>query len=363
MQDEGPWQAPSPIVVAGLPSGSAQTLPWSWYSDPEALPREQERIFRHAWQYAGPAEHVAEPGQFFTCRVGEIPVIVVRGRDEQLRAFLNVCRHRGAVLLEGSGRRETLQCHYHAWTYDLDGKLRAAPRANREPGFDKDGICLLELAVETWGPLVFVNPSAEATPLEETLGPAAAHVDAAGMDLGALRFRHRSEYELECNWKIAVENYLECYHCPTAHPGFSAVVDVSPDAYRLETHARSSSQFGPLRDTNGKPELVEGQFHWLWPVTKLYALAGPQNLAAGPVYPLGATRSAGWLDYFFPEDVPDEEIEELIAFDDQVGREDRALVESVQRGVSSGLIGEGRLMPESERLLAHFQELVREALA
>src|SRR5204862_268662 len=171
------------------------------------------------------------------------------------------------------------QCHYHAWTYDLDGKLRAAPRANREPDFDGEGISLLELAVEIWGPLVFVNPSAEAAPLEETLGPAAAHVDAAGIDLAALRFRHRSEYELECN------------HCPTAHPGFSAVVDVSPDAYRLETHARSSSQFGPLRDTDGRPELAEGQFHWLWPVTKLYALAGPQNLATGPVYPLGATRT------------------------------------------------------------------------
>src|SRR5207237_6435732 len=105
------------------------------------------------------------------CSAGDVPIAVVRGRDEQLRAFLNVCRHRGAVLVEGSGRRETLQCHYHAWTYDLDGKLRAAPRANREPDFDGEGISLLELAVEIWGPLVFVNPSAEAAPLEEPPGP------------------------------------------------------------------------------------------------------------------------------------------------------------------------------------------------
>ena len=350
--------------MAGLPSGTAQTLPWSWYSDPEALPREQERIFRQAWQYAGPAEHVAGPGEFFTCRVGEIPILVVRGRDEQLRAFLNVCRHRGAVLTEGSGRRETLQCHYHAWTYDLDGRLRAAPRSKREPGFDADGISLLELRVEAWGPLVFVNPSSDPPPLEETLGPVAQHVAAARIDLDALRFRRRSEFELECNWKIAVENYLECYHCPTAHPGFSAVVDVAPDAYRLETHARSSSQFGPLRRSEGdRPPLVEGQFHWLWPVTKLYALPGPQNLAAGPLVPLAPGRTAGWLDYFLPPDVSDEQVDELIAFDDQVGREDRKLVESVQLGVSSGLIEAGRLMPESERLLAHFQELVREALA
>ncbi|MDX6490349.1 MAG: choline monooxygenase, partial [Gaiellaceae bacterium] len=178
-----------------------------------------------------------------------------------------------------------------------------------------------------------------------------------------LRFRRRSESELACNWKIAIENYLECYHCPVAHPGFSAVVDVSPDAYRLETHERSSSQFGPLRPGLEGGDVPEGQFHWLWPVTKLYAMPGAQNLAAGPVAPLGPERTSAYLDYYFTEDATEEEIEELIAFDDQVGLEDRALVESVQAGVRSGLLSEGRLMPESERLLAHFQGLVREALA
>jgi choline monooxygenase len=109
--------------------------------------------------------------------------------------------------------------------------------------------------------------------------------------------------------------------------------------------------------------VTEGQFHWLWPVTKLYVMPGPQNLAAGPLTPLGPERSAGFLDYFFPEEVTDAEVEELIAFDDQVGREDHVLVEAVQEGVRSGLLEEGRLMPESERLLAHFQRLVREELA
>ena len=133
-----------------------------------------------------------------------------------------------------------------------------------------------------------------------------------------------------------------------------------PDAYKLETHALGSSQFGPSRNGGGP---VEGQFHWLWPATKVYALPGPPNLAAGPVAPLGAERTRGFLDYFFPEEVTDAEVEELLAFDDQVGLEDRALVESVQAGVRSGLLDEGRLLPESEKLLAHFQSLVREALA
>ncbi len=345
-------------------SGTAQgTLPWSWYSDPDVLRLEQERVFRGGWHYAGPSDHVAEPGAYLTCAVGDVPVVVVRGRDEQLRAFLNVCRHRGSVLVEGNGRRETLQCGYHAWTYDLDGRLRAAPRSQREPGFEPEGIRLLELRVESWGPLVFVSPDAEAAPLAESLGSLPRHLTDGGVKLGSLRFRRRSEFELACNWKIAIENYLECYHCAVAHPGFSAVVDVSPDAYRLELGMSSSSQFGPSRGGTVAPGRVEGQFHWLWPVTKLYVLPGPPNLAAGPLVPLGPERSKGHLDYFFPEDVADEEVEELLAFDDQVGREDRSLVESVQRGVRSGLLGEGRLLPESEKLLAHFQALVREALA
>jgi phenylpropionate dioxygenase-like ring-hydroxylating dioxygenase large terminal subunit len=350
--------------VPGLPPGTAQaTLPWSWYSEPEVLRAEQERIFRRAWQYACPAELVAEPGAYCAGRAGDVPVVVVRDRGGELRAFLNVCRHRGSVVAEGNGRRETLQCRYHAWTYGLDGSLRAAPRAQREPGFDADGIGLLPLSVETWGPLVFVNPDPDAAPLADSLG-SLAELLSRDVDVGSLRFRCRSEFELACNWKVAVENYLECYHCSVAHPGFSAVVDVTPDAYRLETHERSSSQFGPLRPGQENGPITEGQFHWLWPVTKLYVLPGPQNLAAGPLAPLGPERTAGFLDYFFPEEGADaEEVDELLAFDDQVGREDRELVESVQQGVRAGVLEEGRLMPESERLLAQFQGLVREALA
>ncbi len=345
--------------MAGLASGTAQgTLPWSWYSDPELLRLEQERIFRHGWQYAGPAEQATAPGDFFTCSVGDVPVVVTRDRDGELHALLNVCRHRGSIVATGRGNRETLQCPYHAWTYGLDGLLRAAPRAKHELNVEE--IALRELTVEAWGPLLFVHTDVNPPPLAETLGPLPELVAAGGIGIDRLRFRRRSDFELNCNWKIAVENYLECYHCAVAHPGFSAVVDVSPDAYRLETHTLGSSQFGPTKNGRGP---VEAQFHWLWPVTKLYALPGPPNLAVGPVAPLGPERTTGFLDYFFPEEVPDAEVDELLAFDDQVGLEDRALVESVQAGVRSGLLDEGRLMPESERLLAHFQRLVREALA
>jgi phenylpropionate dioxygenase-like ring-hydroxylating dioxygenase large terminal subunit len=344
--------------VAGLASGIAQgTLPWSWYTDPELLRHEQERIFRRGWQYAGPVERVSRPGDFFTSSAGDVPVVVTRNADGELHALLTVCRHRGSVVAQGRGNRSSLQCPYHAWTYDLDGRLRAAPRADE---IDVADVSLHALAVETWGPFVFVNPDAAAAPLGDVLGPVPQLLRDGGVDVEQLRFRRRSDYELACNWKIAVENYLECYHCAVAHPGFSAVVDISPDAYRLETFALGSSQFGPTKDGEAP---VEGQFHWLWPVTKLYALPGPPNVAIGPVAPSGTERTSGFLDYFFPDGVEEATVDELLAWDDQVGLEDRALVASVQAGVRSGLLDEGRLLPRSERLLVHFQSLVRGALA
>ena len=147
-----------------------RTIPFDWYSDPAVLRLERERIFRRTWQYAGRVDQVAEPGAFFTCNLGGIPIVVVRDKEDGLRAFLNVCRHRGSLVCEGEGKRETLQCPYHAWTYDLDGSLRAAPRSDREPGFDKSELGLVPVSVDSWGPFVFVNPDGEAAPLADTLG-------------------------------------------------------------------------------------------------------------------------------------------------------------------------------------------------
>jgi choline monooxygenase len=333
-----------------------QTLPWAWYTDPEILRREQQRIFRRTWQYVGPAEHASEPRTFLAGRAGDLPVVVVRDGDETLRAFVNVCRHRGSIVAEGRGRRATLQCPYHAWTYGLDGRLRSAPRADRETGFDASDLSLLPTAVDTWGPFVFVHPDPQAPALSETLG----RLPELLPDSTSLRFHHRSDYQLEANWKIACENFLECYHCPVAHPEFSAVVDVDPDAYTLEQHETFWSQYARLREDRAAPG---GQFHLLFPNVKLNVYPGSPNLSIGPVLPAGPERAEGYLDYFFPADADPAWIEELVAFDDQVGREDTKLVESVQRGVRSGAIEHGRLLPESEQLVAGFQRRIAEALS
>jgi choline monooxygenase len=345
-----------------------RTLPFDWYSDPAVLRLERERIFRRAWQYAGRADQVAEPGAFFTCDLGGVPVVVVRGKDEELRAFFNVCRHRGSLVCEGEGRRETLQCPYHAWTYDLDGSLRAAPRSDREPGFDKEGLGLVPVSVGAWGPFVFVNPDAGAAPLADTLGDLPALVARAGLDVDALRFLKRSTSEYEANWKVCSENFLECYHCQVAHPGFSKVVDVSVDAYVLEASPTFSTQYGPVReswrgDFDPRGPIARGQFHFLWPNVTINLMPGHPNLSIGPIVPAGPERTTRFLDYFVGPEVEQAWIDDMLEFDDQVGREDTVLVERVQKGVRAGGVDHGHLLPESERLIAHFQGLLLDALA
>jgi phenylpropionate dioxygenase-like ring-hydroxylating dioxygenase large terminal subunit len=338
-------------------TADAQTLPFSWYSGDELLRRERAQIFARSWQYGGRSEIVAEPGSYLATDAGGVPILVARGKDGELRAFLNVCRHRGAVLMDGCGKRETLQCHYHAWTYGLDGSLRSAPRADREAGFDKGDWSLLPASVDTWGPFVFVNPDANAVPLVEHLGDL-PEILSRDIDIDDLLFHSRVEFGANANWKIVVENFLECYHCPTAHPSFSESVDVHPDRYHLEAHPTFSAQFARAKGSGER-----GQFHLLYPNTGVNVFPGPANLSIGPVVPNGSGRTERYLDYFFAPGLDESWLADFFAFDDQVGREDTALVESVHRGMASGVLEHGRLLLNTEPLLAAFQGWVEKQLA
>jgi len=355
---------------AALAAGA--TLPADWYADPAIQRLEGERIFARTWQYAGRADRVEGSGDFFTCFAGQIPIVVVRDREGVLRGFVNVCRHRGHLIAQGEGNRNALQCPYHAWTYDLDGTLRKAPRSEREPDFDKDGFSMLPVAIEAWGPLVFVNPDPDAGPLADALGPVPDHIAESGLDVDRLRFRVRNEWEIECDWKVAVENYLECYHCSVAHPGFSKVIDVAPDEYLYEADGLALMQLAHLRETpkrNGRPAYLEGeevmkpQYHLLFPNFTLNIDPGPGNMSVDVTRPAGPGRCTGSTEYFFYDEVSDEDAAEMMAFANQVGAEDASLVASVQVGLSSGMIPHGRLLPSSEVLIQHFQRLVHEALS
>jgi phenylpropionate dioxygenase-like ring-hydroxylating dioxygenase large terminal subunit len=338
-----------------------KTLPYGWYTDPEILGQERERIFGAAWQYVGHTGQLAHPGYFAT-RIAGTPVVVTRDRDGALRGFVNVCRHRGFALAEGEQSRETLQCPYHAWTYGLDGRLRAAPRSDEEPDFPQDELGLVPVAVDTWGPFVFAHVRPDAEPLARALGSLPAQVAELGLDVDSLVHYSRWEAEVAANWKIVCENFLECYHCQVAHPGFSEVVDVSPEAYLLSTDGRLSTQHGPLRTVAPEAELQRAQFHFLWPNLGINIFGGHPNISIGPFVPLAPDRTCRFLDYFFGPDVETAWIDDLVAFDGQVGREDRALVEGVQSGVSSGALEHGFLMGHSEQLISHFQALTAAAL-
>jgi choline monooxygenase len=238
--------------------------------------------------------------------------------------------------------------------------------------FETHDLGLVAAAAEQWGPFVFVNPDAGAPPLAEGLGRLPELIAGAGVDLSGVRFRERREWQpAAVNWKVAIENDLECYHCPAAHPRFSELIDVSPDAYRLEVDETFTSQFGPVReralDGDGRydvsGEVPRTQAHMLWPNLSLNINPGRPNIGMHLWRPAGPRTLAGLSDYYFAPDADDEFVAGVLDFDQEVGSEDAALVASVQEGLDSGMVETGRLLGDSERLIHHFQTLVARAIA
>ena len=203
----------------------APTLDGGYYTDPGILATEFERIFEREWYYAGRTEEIPAPGRFIRRRVGRETVLLVRGRDQAIRAFLNVCRHRGAQLcLTDSGEvGKTIRCPYHAWTYGLDGELVAAPNWRALDGIDRDRYRLHQVGVSTWEGLIWVSLAPQPEPLEDQLRP---QIEARLGDypkferyqLGELTVGAATEYDVAANWKLIYENFQECYHCRTIHP-------------------------------------------------------------------------------------------------------------------------------------------------
>lgn len=329
-------------------------LPADWYSNPAIFAAESESIFRRSWQYVGHAAQVQNVGDFFIASFGNIPIVVTRDIDGSVRAMANVCRHRGSeVVLEAAGNRKTLQCHYHGWTYNLDGSLRAAPRANEQSCFAKEEFSLVPFAIETWGPMIFVNPDPKAPPFRDIVGDLPVIFSRAGIDLDKLRLARRDTYDLACNWKIIIENFNECYHCPVAHPKFSEVIDT--DAYNADTsHEYYSTYHAPIFGSEG-PGV---NYATLWPTVMLALSSAPPAMQVLRTWPIDADHTRETIDYFFADDTSEGAISEYIELSDLVQREDVILCESVHRGLRSGVVKQGHLMLSRERGIQHFQKLV-----
>lgn len=355
-----------PLLGASLERG--YTLPATWYTDPAIFAQEQERIFQRSWQYVGLLEQVARPGEFFTCHVGSVPLVVTRDERGELHAFVNVCRHRGTLLVhDDCGSCKLIQCRYHAWTYNLDGTLRAAPGMREEPNFDRDEFTLVAAQVATWGPFIFANLDRDARPLREFLGELLDLVAETGVPLGTIKRRVRSVYDIPANWKVVVDNYLECYHCPVAHPGFTQLIDVQN--YTVTEYEHFSTQGGPMKDSD-KPQLYDtsggvqdGFYAYLWPNFTLNIYPGPGNVSLNLFLPLAPDRTRAIFEYCFDDAVGPQEEADFVRFIEQVQVEDIDLCDWVQRGLSTGFFAQGKLMARQEKALRHFQRLVYHTLS
>jgi len=347
-----------------------KTLPSSWYTQPSVYALERATIFRRTWQYVGMTEMVACVGDFVTCSLGDVPIIVVRDDNGELRGHVNVCRHRGSqVVLKEHGSCKSLQCHYHAWTYGLDGTLRAAPAAREQDHFDPAQFSLFPVRVETWGPFIFANPDMGAESLMEYLGELPELVAETGIHLDGLKCRDRKDYETAANWKVVVENYLECYHCPVAHPSFSDLIDVND--YTVRKYGNFSTQGGPLRQSakSGRKHVytigegVESGFYvFLWPNFMLNIYPGPGNVSINLILPGEANHSLAKYEFCFVDEVGERDAAEFVRFIDQVQDEDITLCESVQRGLATGYLDHGTLMLSREQALQHFERMVFDAV-
>jgi choline monooxygenase len=337
---------------AAAPLDEAWTIPSAWYTDPRVFELEQRAVFGRTLQPVARVDQLAEPGSYVTAEVAGEPVVVVRGSDGELRAFFNVCRHHAAaVVTEAEGRAQRLRCPYHGWTYSLEGELRGTPEFEGVCRFEKAENGLVPARLETWEEFVFVAVEGSALSINAALGDFGARM--AALDLSSLRFRERRVYEVACNWKVYVDNYLDGgYHVPHAHKGLSSVLDYS--AYTIETAGRACLQSSPIDAEKGDPDAgstrrgTAAHYLWLYPGFMVNWYEGYMD--TNRVIPLGPDRTQVVFDFYFSDfaGASEEDLRRSIGVAERIQDEDKAICESVQRGLRSRAYKAGRLSVRRE---------------
>jgi choline monooxygenase len=358
----------------------AQTLASRFYTDASIVEIEQAKIFRKTWQMVGTLDQpcgdvngmkrtIADPESYFTADVAGEPIIVVRDKRGTLRAFSNVCRHRAGPIALGSGCKNVLRCQYHGWTYTLDGRLIGTPDVDGVEFFDRSTMGMFPLRVETWEKFIFVNFDANAEPLSAFLGDIPQQ--ARGFQFEGLQLAERRDYVIECNWKVYVDNYLEGYHIPIAHPGLMREIDYAQ--YRTDTFRYHSQQFAPIRamKTDHQTErayapgtgLQEALYFWVFPNLMLNIY--PDNISTNLIVPISHEKTLTVFEWFFHDldsDKVQERVKKAVAFSDEVQQEDITLCENVQRGLRSSTYDRGRYSVKRENGVHHFHMLLSEFL-
>jgi choline monooxygenase len=358
----------------------AQTLASRFYTDPAILEIEKEKIFRRTWQMVGTLQHacgeangrkrtIADPETFFTAGLAGEPIVVVRDKQGTLRAFSNVCRHRAGPIAQGSGCKNVLRCGYHGWTYTLDGQLIGTPDVEGVEFFDRSTMGMVPLRLETWEQFIFVNFDAQAEPLAAFLGEIPGQ--SRGFRFAGLQSVERRDYVIDCNWKVYVDNYLEGYHIPVAHPGLMREIDYAQ--YRTETFRYYSQQFAPIRAMKNEDAgerfyppgggLQEALYFWVFP--NLMVNIYPDNVSTNLILPISQEKTLTIFEWFFHDagsSTMQERVKKAVQFSDEVQQEDIGLCESVQRGLRSATYDRGRYSVRRENGVHHFHMLLREFL-
>ncbi|WP_018548935.1 aromatic ring-hydroxylating oxygenase subunit alpha [Streptomyces sp. LaPpAH-108] len=374
----------TPISPAGpLPPSLVATLPGGHYTDPEIFRREQAALFESLWMCVVRAADLDRPGAFRTVQVGRESVVVTRSRTGELRAFLNVCRHRGARLcVEESGQvRRNLQCPYHAWTYDLEGRLIAAPNLVKMPDVDRDRYGLVKVALREWLGYAWVcladdPPSFEDTVVHaavERLGDRAAveHYGTERLALGK-----RVTYDVKANWKLIVENFMECYHCATIHPELTEVLPEFAEGYAAQYYVGHGAEFGTGIEgftVDGSagfgklPEVSADQDRRYYAITvkpTVFVNLVPDHVILHRMFPLAEDRTVVECDWLYAPEVvaSGADISKSVELFHRVNEQDFAACERTQPAMSSRAYRAGGVLVPSEHHIGGFHAWLLAAL-
>ncbi|MCS6863792.1 MAG: SRPBCC family protein [Gemmataceae bacterium] len=341
-----------------LPLERASTIPSSWYTAPEVYQLERDVVFAQTWQIVGRRDQVAQPGQYLTADIAGEPILVIRGDDGTLRGFFNVCRHRAARLCTTEcGTVTKLRCHYHGWTYDLRGQLRGVPEFDGVDNFRREENGLPPIAVAEWGPFVGVHLTPPRQPLADFIAPLRLWAENE-QPFDGLKWYARKTYDLACNWKVYVDNYLDGgYHVNTVHPALADSLDYSH--YQTTCRGYTVVQSAPTKPAPGdvgRTRTGRAAYWWLYPNFMINSYAGVMD--TNWVLPLGVDRCRVIFDFYFAENLPDDFRQQSIAVAEQVQAEDIGVCEEVQRNLHSRSYTTGRFSVKRENGGYHFHQLL-----
>ena len=339
---------------------SQSTIPSKWYYEDEFLDQEKSEIFLKEWQLIGSHSQIKNPGDVLVAEIANNPIIVSRQKDNTLKGFYNVCQHRGGPLSYENCSLTKLQCKYHGWVYDLNGSLKSA-RGFKSSELNINDYNLTPVKIAEWMGQVFVNLSHEPINLEDQIDEIRTLV--SPIDFSNYTFKFRESYEINCNWKVYMDNFLEGFHIPFVHPELNKVIDYK--SYKTEIYDRFSLQWCPLDSElspYGKsptPEENKAFYFTIFP--NIILNIAPGRLQTNIVEPKGSKSCVVHFDYHF--DSPEEaNIEQDAEFSEIVQQEDILICESVQKGLESNGYDQGKFSPLHEQGVLHFQSLIRNSL-